>query len=205
MAIEVKALGLRPYDEVLVAMREFTMARDEHCDDEIWWLEHLPVFTQGQAGKAEHLLNLGDIPLVQSDRGGQVTYHGPGQLVSYLLLDLRRYQLGVRTLVDLIEQTTIELLAGYGLEAYAKADAPGIYVGDCKIASLGLRVKRGCSYHGLGLNVCNDLTPFDRINPCGYLGQKMTSLQALQPAAQWSVAAVADQWLSLVLRRLQAH
>ncbi|MFB4369839.1 MULTISPECIES: lipoyl(octanoyl) transferase LipB [unclassified Pseudomonas] len=175
----VRHLGLVDYLPTLEAMRTLTAERDETTPDEIWLLQHPQVFTQGQAGKPEHLLAPGDIPVVQVERGGQVTYHGPGQLVGYLMLDLRRLDLGVRELVTLIEQALVEVLAGYGVEAAPKADAPGVYVGGDKIASLGLRVRRGCSFHGLALNVDMDMTPFGRINPCGYAGLKMTQLKDL--------------------------
>ncbi|PZW67861.1 lipoyl(octanoyl) transferase [Pseudomonas sp. URMO17WK12:I1] len=175
----VRHLGLVDYLPTLEAMRTLTAERDETTPDEIWLLQHPQVFTQGQAGKPEHLLAPGDIPVVQVERGGQVTYHGPGQLVAYLLLDLRRLDLGVRELVTLMEQALVEVLAGYGVEAAPKADAPGVYVGGDKIASLGLRVRRGCSFHGLALNVDMDMTPFGRINPCGYAGLKMTQLKDL--------------------------
>ncbi|WP_249910403.1 lipoyl(octanoyl) transferase LipB [Pseudomonas fulva] len=166
-------------------MRRLTAERDEATLDEIWLLQHPQVFTQGQAGKPEHLLAPGDIPVVQVERGGQVTFHGPGQLVGYLMLDLRRLDLGVRELVTVMEQALVEVLAGYGVEAAPKADAPGVYVNGDKIASLGLRVRRGCSFHGLALNVDMDMTPFQRINPCGYAGLQMTQLRdlvALPPA-----------------------
>nr|WP_288453848.1 lipoyl(octanoyl) transferase LipB [uncultured Pseudomonas sp.] len=172
-------LGLVDYLPTLEAMRTLTAERDEATPDEIWLLQHPQVFTQGQAGKPEHLLAPGDIPVVQVERGGQVTFHGPGQLVGYLMLDLRRLDLGVRELVTLMEQALVEVLAGYGVEAAPKADAPGVYVGGDKIASLGLRVRRGCSFHGLALNVDMDMTPFGRINPCGYAGLKMTQLKDL--------------------------
>jgi len=175
----VRHLGLVDYLPTLEAMRTLTAERDEATPDEIWLLQHPQVFTQGQAGKPEHLLAPGDIPVVQVERGGQVTYHGPGQLVAYLMLDLRRLDLGVRELVTLMEQALVEVLAGYGVEAAPKADAPGVYVGGDKIASLGLRVRRGCSFHGLALNVDMDMTPFGRINPCGYAGLKMTQLKDL--------------------------
>ncbi|MBV7561557.1 lipoyl(octanoyl) transferase LipB [Pseudomonas sp. sia0905] len=175
----VRHLGLVDYLPTLEAMRTLTAERDETTPDEIWLLQHPQVFTQGQAGKPEHLLAPGDIPVVQVERGGQVTYHGPGQLVGYLMLDLRRLDLGVRELVTLMEQALVEVLAGYGVEAAPKADAPGVYVGGDKIASLGLRVRRGCSFHGLALNVDMDMTPFGRINPCGYAGLKMTQLKDL--------------------------
>ena len=170
-------LGLLPYSSVLEAMRRFTDQRGPQTGDEVWLVEHPPVFTQGQAGKAEHLLLPGDIPVVQTDRGGQVTYHGPGQLVAYLLLDVRRLGFGVRDLVSRMERCLIELLGSYGVEAAAKPDAPGVYVDGAKIASLGLRIRNGCSFHGLALNVDMDLAPFRRINPCGYAGLAMTQLR----------------------------
>jgi len=193
--VVIRQLGLQPYLPVLEAMRRYTDQRDADSPDEIWLLQHEAVFTQGQAGKAEHLLAPGDIPVVQVERGGQVTYHGPGQLVVYLLLDLRRLKLGVRELVSLMEEVVVAVVAEYGVHAYAKPDAPGVYVDGDKIASLGLRVRRGCSFHGLALNVAMDLSPFDRINPCGYAGLKMTQLSALADAAASPVtlAQVADQ------------
>ena len=175
----IRNLGLVPYSTVWEHMREFTDQRDQHTADEIWLVQHPPVFTLGQAGKPEHLLHPGDIPVVQSDRGGQVTYHGPGQLIGYLLLDLRRAKLGVRQLVTLIEQSIIALLDQYGIEAAARPEAPGVYVGQAKVAALGLRVRHGCSFHGLSLNVDMDLEPFSRINPCGYPGMAVTQLSAL--------------------------
>ncbi len=175
----VRHLGLVDYLPTLEAMRRLTAERDEHTPDEIWLLQHPHVFTQGQAGKAEHLLAPGDIPVIQVERGGQVTYHGPGQLVAYLMLDLRRLGLGVRELVSAMELSLVDLLASYGVEAAPKADAPGVYVNGEKIASLGLRVRRGCSFHGLALNVDMDMSPFARINPCGYSGLKMVQLKDL--------------------------
>ena len=157
-------------------MRDFTDQRTADTADELWLVQHPPVFTQGQAGRAEHLLNPGDIQVVQTDRGGQVTYHGPGQLVAYPLLDLRRLGLGVRDLVSVLENTVIQFLAARSVTAVAKADAPGVYVNGRKIASLGLRVRRGCSFHGVSLNIHMDLAPFLRINPCGYNGLQMTQL-----------------------------
>lgn len=175
----VRDLGLCDYQATWDAMRAFTDQRLPATPDEVWILEHRPVFTQGQAGKAEHILNPGEIPVVQADRGGQVTYHGPGQLVAYLLVDLERRHWGVRDLVDLIEQALIACLGEVGVTAEARPDAPGVYVDGAKIASLGLRVRRGCSYHGLALNVDVDLEPFSRINPCGFAGQSMTRLKDL--------------------------
>lgn len=153
--------------------------RDENTPDEIWLVEHESVFTQGQAGKDEHLLAPGDIEVIKVDRGGQVTYHGPGQQMMYVLFNLRRLKIGVRELVTWLEECIIESLAEYGIDAYAKADAPGVYVNDSKIASLGLRVRRGCSFHGLALNVNMDLSPFLRINPCGYAGMNMVQTKEL--------------------------
>ena len=176
-ALRVRELGLLPYQPTWQAMQRFTNERGPDTPDEIWLLEHQPVFTQGQAGKAEHVLLPGDIPVVQVDRGGQVTYHGPGQLVAYLLLDVRRSGLGVRELVSRMEASLVDLLAEYGVEAYAKPDAPGVYVGAAKIASLGLRIRNGRSFHGLALNVDMDLEPFRRINPCGYAGLEVVALQ----------------------------
>lgn len=175
----VRHLGLVDYLPTLEAMRHLTAERDEQMPDEIWLLQHPRVFTQGQAGKPEHLLAPGDIPVVQVERGGQVTYHGPGQLVAYLMLDLRRLDLGVRELVSAMELSLVDVLAGYGIEAAPKAEAPGVYVKGDKIASLGLRVRRGCSFHGLALNVDMDMMPFQRINPCGYVGLKMVQMKDL--------------------------
>ncbi|MDB6144713.1 MAG: lipoyltransferase [Pseudomonas sp.] len=169
-------LGQVAYEPVWHAMQRFTSGRGREAEDEVWLVQHPPVFTQGQAGKAEHVLLPGDIPVVQVDRGGQVTYHGPGQLVVYLMLDVRRRGFGVRELVTRIERTLIALLDSYGVTAAAKADAPGVYVDGAKIASLGLRIRNGFSFHGLALNVDMDLAPFRRINPCGYAGLAMTQL-----------------------------
>ena len=172
-------LGLEPYETTWQQMRAFTDGRGPDTPDELWLVQHHPVFTQGQAGKAEHLLDPGDISVVQTDRGGQVTYHGPGQLVVYPLLDLRRLELGVRDLVTLLEQAVVGFLGQWGIVSAARPDAPGVYVDGKKIASLGLRVRRGCCFHGLSLNVNMDLAPFLRINPCGYNGLQMTQLADL--------------------------
>ncbi|EOQ77315.1 lipoate-protein ligase B [Pseudomonas aeruginosa VRFPA02] len=174
-----RELGEVPYEPTWHAMQRFVAERDKSVMDEAWLLQHPAVFTQGQAGKAEHVLFPGDIPVIQVDRGGQVTYHGPGQLVTYLLLDVRRLGLGVRELVSRIEQSLIGLLASYDVQAVAKPDAPGVYVDGAKIASLGLRIRNGCSFHGLALNLDMDLRPFQRINPCGYAGMPMTQLRDL--------------------------
>lgn len=175
----LRALGRREYHDVWRAMQAFTTCRDHDTADEFWLVEHPPLFTQGLTGKPEHLLAPGEIPVIQVDRGGQVTYHGPGQLVLYLLLDLRRRRLGIRQAVDALEQGVIGLLADYGCQAQARTDAPGVYVEGAKIASLGLRVRRGCCYHGLSLNVDMDLEPFQRIHPCGQAGLKVTQLRDL--------------------------
>jgi len=169
----IRELGVQDYTTVWQAMQQFTDQRNSNTADELWLLEHPAVFTQGQAGKEEHLLFPGDIPVVKVDRGGQVTYHGPGQLMVYVLLDLKRRNMGVRQLVTLLEQVLIQLLTPYGINAYAKPDAPGVYVDGGKIASLGLRVRKGCTFHGMALNVNMDLSPFSRINPCGYAGLQM--------------------------------
>ncbi|MBI5658050.1 MAG: lipoyl(octanoyl) transferase LipB [Nitrosomonadales bacterium] len=170
----LKFLGLVEYGPTWQAMKDFTAARTAGTPDEIWLLQHPPVYTQGQAGKPEHLLRPGDIPVVKIDRGGQITYHGPGQIVSYLLLDLRRWKINVRQLVRLMEQAVINLLAQYGVAAEGREDAPGVYVGGAKIAALGLKIRNGCCYHGLALNVDMDLAPFARINPCGFAGLRVT-------------------------------
>ncbi|HFS7572752.1 TPA: lipoyl(octanoyl) transferase LipB [Enterobacter hormaechei] len=196
--ILVRHLGLQPYEPVSQTMHEFTDMRDDTTPDEIWLVEHLPVFTQGQAGKAEHLLMTGDIPVIQSDRGGQVTYHGPGQQVMYVLLNLKRRKLGVRELVTLLEQTVVNTLAEYGIDAHPRADAPGVYVGEMKICSLGLRIRKGCSFHGLALNINMDLTPFQRINPCGYAGMEMTQMR------QWVDTATPENIRPVLLKKFLA-
>lgn len=177
-ALVIRQLGQQDYEPVWEAMRRFTEQR-EGAADELWLLQHAPVFTLGLNAKAEHLLAPGDIPVVEVDRGGQVTYHGPGQLVVYTLLDLRRLGLGVRHVVSAMEESVITLLSAHGIRANARKDAPGVYVDGAKVASLGLRVRRGCSYHGLSLNVDMDLEPFGRINPCGYPGMPVTQLRDL--------------------------
>ncbi len=179
----IRALGRVDYAATFAAMQDFTAARNEDTPDEIWVCEHPPVFTQGLSGKPEHLLKDIGVPVVQIDRGGQITYHGPGQVVVYLLLDLRRREITVRGLVQRIEQAVIDLLAGYGIRAERLEGAPGVYVEGAKIAALGLRIKHGCSYHGVSLNVDMDLAPYDAINPCGYEGMAVTQLRAYLP--QW--------------------
>jgi lipoyl(octanoyl) transferase len=166
------------YEPTWRAMQRFTAERTADTVDEIWLVQHPPTYTQGQAGKPEHLLHATNIPVVKIDRGGQITYHGPGQIVAYLLLDLRRWKINVRELVRLMEQAVIDLLAEYGVKAEGREDAPGVYVGDAKIAALGLKIKNSCCYHGLSFNVDMDMSPFDNINPCGYEGLRVT--QALR-------------------------
>lgn len=207
--VVVRHLGLRDYGSVYAEMRDFTAARTAVSADELWCVEHPPVFTQGQAGKPEHLLAPGDIPVVQSNRGGQITYHGPGQAVIYVLVDLARRGEGIRALVTLLETAMIAVLAGYGITAQARADAPGVYVdgpfdgrpGLRKIGSLGLRVSRGCSYHGLALNVAMDLEPFARINPCGLIDMQMTQIADLC-AAPPSLPAVQQALVDVLIARL---
>lgn len=177
--MKTRYLGLSDYLETWTAMREFTNTRTDENEDEIWVCEHPPVYTLGQAGRQEHILNTADIPVVQSDRGGQVTYHGPGQVVIYTLVNLRRSNLGVREMVVRLENSVIELLASHGITAIGRRDAPGVYVGEAKIAALGLRVRRGSTYHGLAMNIDADLTPFSGIDPCGYRGLAVTSTQLL--------------------------
>lgn len=184
-------------------MRRFTERRTAETPDELWLLEHPAVFTLGQAGRPEHLLAPGTIPVVRTDRGGQVTYHGPGQLVAYVLLDLRRRALGVRTLVRTLEATVIALLGSQGVVATLRPDAPGVYVDGRKVAALGLRVRRGCSYHGLALNVAMDLEPFRRIDPCGYPGLVVTQLADL--GIGWSVSEAAEQLSTQLAQRLGAE
>jgi lipoyl(octanoyl) transferase len=179
----IRTLGRVDYLPTWRAMQEFTAMRTAVTPDELWLCEHPPVFTLGLAGKAEHLLRDVGIPMVNIDRGGQITYHGPGQLVCYLLLDLKRRGLTVKTLVNRMEQSVIDLLAGYGVAGERRAGAPGVYVGDAKIAALGLKVKNGCTYHGLALNVAMDLSPFAAINPCGYAGMAVTQLTEFAPDA----------------------
>lgn len=177
--LHIRYIGQQDYESVWHAMQSYTDNRDSTSPDQLWLVEHPPVFTQGQAGKSEHILNPGDIPVIQVDRGGQVTYHGPGQLVAYPLINIKRLKIGVRQLVTNIENSIVQMLDGYQINAYAKADAPGVYVDERKIASLGLRIRKGCSFHGLALNVDMDMSPFLRINPCGYAGLEMVQCKQL--------------------------
>lgn len=202
IAVQIRRSGLVEYQQAWTEMRAYTDTRGPDSPDRIWLLQHPSVFTLGQAGKREHLLDPGDIPVLQSDRGGQVTWHGPGQCVAYLLLDLRRLGIGVRELVTQIENTVVRLLAGLGIEARARRDAPGVYVGEAKIAALGLRVRRGCSYHGLSLNVDPELAVFARINPCGYQGLAVTRIVDQLGAASAPTLAEIEQ---LLLQELLAN
>jgi lipoyl(octanoyl) transferase len=196
----VRKLSCVDYAATFAAMQEFTAKRDQNTADELWLCEHPPVFTQGLSGKPEHLLMDIGIPVVQIDRGGQITYHGPGQVVAYLLLDLRRRELTVRGMVDRIEQAVIDLLAGYGVTAARLAGAPGVYVGKAKIAALGLRIKHGCSYHGVSLNVDMDLAPYAAINPCGYEGMAVTQLRDLTD--KWDTATVGEAFAAELEKQL---
>lgn len=179
--MNIKQLGIQNYPDVWLHMKEFTQNRHAETEDELWLLEHFPVYTQGQAGKAEHILNPKSIPVVQSDRGGQVTYHGPGQLVAYVLMDIKRKNLGIRSLVCQLEQVLVSLLAHYAIEATTHCGAPGVYIKEQKIASIGLRVKNGYTYHGIALNVDMDLKPFLGINPCGFAKMEMTQIKHFYP------------------------
>lgn len=205
MSVLVRKMGLADYQPVLDAMRELTDQRNADTPDQLWLLQHPRVFTQGQAGKAEHVLAPGDIPVIQVDRGGQVTYHGPGQWVVYLMIDLKRSGLGVRSLVTLIEESIVQLLAEYSITAAPQPKAPGVYVQGEKIASLGLRVRRGCSYHGLALNVDMDLEPFQRINPCGYEGMQVTSMANLLPEAELQMELIGDRLLDILKEALTSR
>lgn len=189
----IRHLGRVPYEKTWHEMQEFTLARQESTTDEIWLLEHDPVFTQGQAGKEEHLLAPGDIPVVKVDRGGQVTYHGPGQLVAYVLLDMTRIGSDVRKLVSALEDSIVSVLKLYGIDSAPRPDAPGVYVAEKKICSLGLRIKKGKSFHGLALNVDMDLSPFLRINPCGYAGMEMTQVADYSSAPE--MKTLMEQWV----------
>lgn len=194
----VRTLGMVEYNGTLQAMKDFTAQRTHNSCDEIWLVQHPPVYTQGLAGKPEHMLCTTDIPIVKIDRGGQITYHGPGQIIAYLLLDLRRWKLSVRALVRLMEQAVIDLLGAYHITAHGRVDAPGVYVGEAKIAALGLKIKNSYCYHGLAFNVDMDLTPFALINPCGYAGLRVTQARDLGVAAP-----VNTLQMQLVLNLLQ--
>ncbi|HEY8887389.1 MAG TPA: lipoyl(octanoyl) transferase LipB [Gallionella sp.] len=199
----IHSLGLVEYQPTWDAMKRFTAERNSETRDEIWLVQHPPVYTQGLAGKPEHLLHSTSIPVIKIDRGGQITYHGPGQIVAYMLLDLRRWKINVRELVRLMEQAVIDLLAEFGIAAQGREDAPGVYVGDAKIAALGLKIKNGCCYHGLAFNVDMDLTPFDCINPCGYAGLRVT--QAGELGITYSINELQAQLAQNLIHGLQQH
>ena len=203
MKLVSKRLGRVDYEPTFAAMQAFTAARTPETPDELWLVEHPPVYTLGQAGKPEHILRDVGIPVVKIDRGGQVTYHGPGQVVIYLLCDLHRLKIKVRELVTAIEQAVIDLLAGYGVTAERREGAPGVYVGDAKVAALGLRIRNGCSYHGVSLNVDMDLSPFAAINPCGYAGLKVIQTKDLNIAL--TPAEAGEQLSQHLLRQLEKH
>jgi lipoyl(octanoyl) transferase len=196
----IRALGRAEYEPVWHAMQAFTSTRGEATADEIWFVEHPPVFTLGLAARPEHVLDAGTIPVVRIDRGGQVTYHGPGQLVAYVLLDLKRAGIGVRELVRRLEQSVIDLLAGYGIEGSRRPGMPGVYVAEAKIAAVGLRISRGCSFHGIALNVDADLAAFSRIDPCGYPGLAATRLADL--GVRDTIAGVQQRWQAALLAAL---
>lgn len=197
----MRRMGLIPYTQSWQQMREFTAQRNASTQDEIWLLQHPAVFTMGRAAKAEHLLNPGSIPVVQSDRGGQVTYHGPGQAVIYCMIDLKRQGLGIKSWVGIMEQAVINMLANHGINASKHEHAPGVYVQESKIAALGVRVQRGCTFHGLAVNVAMDLSPYSQINPCGYAGLKIIDLEGLgvtQPDVEEIGEAVIEQLVTLL-------
>ncbi|HQV80854.1 MAG TPA: lipoyl(octanoyl) transferase LipB [Agitococcus sp.] len=198
----IKELGCVPFADVWQQMRDFTDTRNADTPDELWLLQHPSVFTLGQAGKAEHILCAGNIPVVNTDRGGQVTYHGLGQLVGYCLFDVKRLGIGVRELVETLEDALVNTLAEYGINAWANREAHGVYVGSKKIASLGLRIRKGCSYHGFSLNIDMDLEPFQRINPCGYTGLQMTQMSdyLAQTPSPINVGSVIANHLQLTLK-----
>ena len=194
-ALICRELGLKPLPDVWADMQRFTDSRDAETPDEVWFVEHPPIFTLGLNGDPSHVLDPGDIPVLKIDRGGQVTYHGPGQLVVYTLIDLKRRKLSVRGLVQALEAAVVDTVAAYGIEAAGRRDAPGVYVGDAKLAAVGLRVRRYCSYHGIAINVAMDLEPFSRINPCGFENLDVTQLSALCDVNE----------LSVVRRDLEPH
>ena len=199
--IAIRSLGLQSYEPIWRAMQQYTDTRDETSRDEIWFCEHQPVFTLGLNTAPEHLLATGDIPVVQIDRGGQVTYHGPGQLMIYPLIDIRRAGIGVRELVTALEQSVVDLAADYEISAASRCDAPGVYVDGAKLASVGLRIRRGASFHGMALNVNVDLEPFSRINPCGFQGLQVTDMNRL--GAESDLEVVREQLLGHLLRHLK--
>ncbi len=203
MTPHVRSLGLVEFNLTWEAMKQFTAERNSQTRDEIWLVQHPPVYTLGLAGKPEHLLNPTDIPVIKIDRGGQITYHGPGQIVAYILLDMRRWKLNVRELVYIMEQAVTDLLGEFSVAAQRRVDAPGVYVGDAKIAALGLKIKNGCCYHGLALNVDMDLRPFANINPCGFAGLRVT--QACELGITVSINELQAQLAHNLIYGLQRH
>lgn len=199
--LHVRVFGMQPYSATIEAMREFTCSRDEMAEDELWLVEHPDVFTLGQAGRVEHVLSPGEVPVVRSDRGGQVTFHGPGQLLAYTLVDLRRKRMGVRELVHALEQSVIDILRPVGLDASRRPGAPGVYLDGAKVASLGLRVRRGRTYHGLALNVRVNLDPFSRIDPCGFPGLAVTRLS--DHGVPWTVGEAGSRFATAFAAQLQ--
>lgn len=198
--VKIKDLGTQAYQPILEQLKTFTHARDTSTIDEIWTLQHEQVYTQGQAGKAEHVLNANSIPIIQSDRGGQITYHGPGQLIVYLLADIARKKINIRQFISYLETSVIELLNIYNIQANTRANAPGVYVDDAKICALGIRVRHGRTYHGLSLNVAMDLEPFKHINPCGYSGLRVTQLSDL--GGPTSIVTVAQQLIPILNQKI---
>ena len=198
--MKIVNLGLQAYSQTWAAMKDFTNARDSHTEDELWIVEHPSVFTQGISSKAEHLLTTSEIPVVDTDRGGQITFHGPGQLIIYCLIDLKRLGIGVKKMVSLIESSIMELLQEYNIESHLKEDAPGVYVDGAKIAALGLKVKKGSTYHGLSLNVDMALSPFEQINPCGYQGLKVTQMSDLKDNI--NIENVADKLIKILIKHV---
>lgn len=202
--LEIQQMGSCDYQQSFEAMRQFTEQRQAQTSDQLWLLQHFPVFTQGKAGKAEHILKKSDIPVIQSDRGGQITYHGPGQIIVYFLIDLHRRKINIRQLLDVIEQSIITLLASYQIQAHTIDKQPGVYVNQQKISSLGLHIQKGCSYHGLSLNVDMDLTPFSYINACGIAGLKVTQMADL--GCKEKIDQVSDKLLAIIQHNLnQLH
>lgn len=201
--VNIRWLGQQDYASTWQAMQDFTRTRTDETADEIWLLEHPPVFTQGQNGKPEHVLNPGDIPIVKTDRGGQVTYHGPGQLMVYTLIDVKRKKMNVRELVTRLEQSVVDYLASHGANAEARRDAPGVYINSKKIASIGLRIRKGCSYHGIAFNIRMDLAPFQRINPCGFVDLSMTQLiDESKNAFAGNVEDAGDEYVNYLVKQL---
>mgnify|MGYP000442231335 CR=1 FL=1 len=206
MTIQIKSLGLQPYEKTWQAMQNFTDQRQPETPDELWIVEHPAVFTQGLNGKAEHILQNSEIPIIQTDRGGQITYHAPGQLIIYVLIDLKRTKLGVRALVTLLEDSIIEYLATFNIQSQARSDAPGVYVDGKKIASLGLKIRKQKSYHGLALNIDMDLTPFQFVNPCGLQGMQMTQIAQILTSKKTPTTEQAGLVISKILnRKIQHH